>query len=138
MEEDETTLIAKKGFPLHWEVLLLALLVAGLHYVAEIFYLYWTIEWFDILMHFLGGFLIALFAMYILSRIGWFKNEKQYTLICILFTLAITLIIGLSWELWELFVGFSDQITDLMDTITDIVMDLTGAITAYVYNRKKI
>jgi len=130
--------LPSKRIPLHWEILIVSFLVATLHYVASVFSLYWTISWLDILMHFLGGFLIALISIYGLSKIGWFEISKSNTFISIAAVLALTLIVGLSWELWELFAGFSDSLVDLMDTIFDIVMDMIGAIFAYVYNRKQI
>lgn len=44
-----------------------------------------------------------------------------------------TLVIGLFWELWELFVGLSDVIKDQFDSFLDLVMDTAGAISAVLY-----
>jgi len=41
--------------------------------------------------------------------------------------------IGLSWELWELFVGFTDVLSDRTDTIIDLIMDLIGGTSAIIY-----
>lgn len=138
MEENIEIVSSKKLLPLHWEILILSLSIAILHYIATIFSLYWTIPWLDIPMHLLGGFIIALISIYALSKIGWFEINKSNTFISLAAVLALTLIVGLTWELWELFAGFSDRLVDLGDTILDIVMDIIGAISAYAYNRKQI
>lgn len=121
------------------ELILAALLVAFLHQLALNFYLYWTIEWFDILMHFLGGAWVGFGMLYILSIFGFWDNQisrKQEFLIFINLILSL-LVIGLTWELWELFVGFSDRLNDRIDTILDIIMDLIGCLTAFYYGRLK-
>ncbi len=89
-------------------------------------------------MHFLGGFLISLFVIYIYKKLEWFEEFKNKKCIYICSIIAATLIIGLTWELWEVFIGFTDTLTDAVDTVVDVVMDLFGAISAYVYKLKKI
>jgi hypothetical protein len=121
--------------PLIKEIFWLSLLISVMHYAALKFFYYWTISWYDILMHLMGGFLIALIAIYIL--INFFHSaileDKKITAILIL---SFVLIVGLGWELWELFLGFTDVIADRFDTLIDILMDFIGGYFAFLYNKK--
>lgn len=114
------------------EILLVGIVVLGLHLLALKFFLYWTTDWFDILMHFLGGLLVGLTMITFMRRIhkeGEYINNK---LLVASVVLAV-LVIGLTWELWELFVGLSDAIKDKKDSILDVIMDMIGASAAVGY-----
>jgi hypothetical protein len=110
--------------PFFKEFFTLSLVIATLHYVSLELYLYWTISWFDILMHFLGGFLVAIFTIFILYSYSDFENLKKHKIF------LFSLIIGAT------FVGFTNTFRDLNDTIMDIVMDTVGAISAIYYSKK--
>ena len=124
--------------PLLIELLILAVIVAFLHYLALTFYLYWTIEWFDIMMHFLGGAVIAILSMFLFYTSGYMDFPKEHIGSVFAMTLGSVLLIGLVWELWELFVGFSDVLEDQADTFLDLIMDTVGGIVAFTYGKKKI
>lgn len=121
--------------PLTKEIFFLSIAIAFLHYVALTFYYYWTISWYDIMMHLMGGYVISLIASYIL--INFFQKgivaDKKVTAVLIL---SFVLIVGLGWELWELFVGFTDVIEDRVDTLIDIAMDFIGGYFAFLYAKK--
>ena len=120
------------------EIVGLSVAVAIIHYFACEYSLYWAISWFDILMHFLGGLLmgfIALFVFFTSEKISFPKNNR---VLIFSLTIGFVLIVGLIWELWELFVGFSDVLNDVGDTILDLIMDTAGAIVAYLLTIKKI
>jgi hypothetical protein len=121
--------------PFFKEFFTLSLVIATLHYVSLELYLYWTISWFDILMHFLGGFLVAIFTIFILYSYSDFENLKKHKIFLFSLIIGATLVVGLGWELWEIFVGFTNTFRDLNDTIMDIVMDTVGAISA-IYSKK--
>ena len=114
------------------EIIGLGLLISIFHYLALKLFLYWTTDWFDVLMHFLGGFLIGLIMIAFIKRIH--VNEEMPSK-KLLFTAVIlgVLVIGLTWELWEIFVGFTDVLKDQVDTMIDLVMDLIGGIVATLY-----
>jgi|AntRauTorckE6833_2_1112554.scaffolds.fasta_scaffold00357_27 hypothetical protein len=122
--------------PFFKEFFTLSLVIATLHYVSLELYLYWTISWFDILMHFLGGFLVAIFTIFILYSYSDFENLKKHKIFLFSLIIGATLVVGLGWELWEIFVGFTNTFRDLNDTIMDIVMDTVGAISAIYYSKK--
>lgn len=84
------------------EIFWFAIVVFIFHYTALTLYFYWTISWFDILMHLMGGFLMGLIGMFILIKTQKeevFKHKK----VSLMLVLSFALIIGLGWELWKLF-----------------------------------
>jgi|ETN02SMinimDraft_4_1059925.scaffolds.fasta_scaffold126046_1 hypothetical protein len=109
------------------------LIVAILHTVALFYYLYWIFEWFDILMHFLGGLFaafVSLFAYkFLLSE--KFHNNKML----LINTLIAVLIIGIVWEIFELYfdITYADEGNYIGDTILDYIMDLIGAYFGFLY-----
>ncbi|HMO78978.1 MAG TPA: hypothetical protein PJ997_02235 [Candidatus Paceibacterota bacterium] len=119
------------------EIFSLSIIVAVLHYVATIYSFYWSVDWFDIMMHFLGGLLMGLIAFWIFFTSEKINYPKDNSLVIFFTVVGFTLIIGLSWELWEIFVGFTDVDLDMGDTILDIIMDVIGAIAAYYYGLLK-
>jgi fructose-specific phosphotransferase system IIC component len=114
------------------EIFGVAVLTAVLHYYALQLFLYWTVGWFDILMHILGGLLIGLIAISFIKRI----HAPEYVLhknVIIIFTLFSVLVVALTWELWEIFVGFTNVLDDQGDTILDVIMGLIGGAGALSY-----
>lgn len=124
--------------PLIWEILALSVVVAVLHKIALVLFLYWTVSWFDILMHFLGGLLIGLISIFIFFILRFVSIPKNHILNVFIITVGSVLIVGLVWELWEVFVGLTNVLKDQVDTAIDIVMDLIGASAAFLYAKKKI
>ena len=126
--------------PLLVDLLVSAVIVAGLHYAALTFSLYWTTDWFDILMHFLGGFVIGLGAIFVFFTSGYIAITQtvRHHRVAILIVVMSVLIVGLGWEVWELFVGFTDRFSELGDTILDVIMDTCGAFAAFYYSKEKI
>lgn len=112
------------------EILFVAILTLFLHLVSLKFFLYWTIWWFDIPLHFLGGFLIGLIAISFLKII----NRNTFVTFNLFFlTIFAVMIVGLVWELWEIFIGFTDVLKDKGDTILDLIMDFLGGIFSVLY-----
>ncbi len=126
--------------PLLVELFISAVVVAGLHYAALTFSLYWTTEWFDILMHFLGGAVIGLGSSFVFFTSGYIPVTLQIrnSSLILLMMIFSVLVVGLAWEVWELFAGFTEIGTDLADTILDIIMDTLGGIAAFYYVKGKI
>jgi len=120
------------------EIFFIGILVAVLHQTALSLGLYWTVEWLDILMHFLGGVLIALITLLFIYDKKFVSFSNHHPILMFFFALTFVLIIGLAWELWELYMGMSDIKTDAVDSGIDIVMDTIGGVVAYLYSRKKI
>lgn len=119
------------------EVAILSILILFLHLIAIKFYLYWTTDWFDILMHFLGGLLIGLIVLFILKIFISKIFNDDHELILNLLVIGLVLVVGLSWELGEIFVGLTDIFSDKIDTAVDLIMDTIGAIVSIFYLRSK-
>ncbi len=79
--------------------------------------------------------LIALFAFFTSGKIHLPQTNR---VVIFSITVSFVLIIGLFWELWELFAGLSSVLNDLGDTILDLVMDTVGAIVAYLFAVNRI
>ena len=122
-------LIRSKTFGLF--VLALCVL-AVMHIIATIFFLYWTYPWMDIPMHVLGGAVVAFFflAMWDGYAKGSFKKGLAVTL-------GVVFAVGAVWELFE-FMGGITMLTDagyVGDTLKDFTMDLVGGFVGYLYVR---
>ncbi len=109
-----------------------------INYAAMTFFWYSTIWWFDMPMHFLGGFWLGLMALwaYLLVR----RKQPVLQWNSVFWTVFIlTLCVGVAWELFE--VGIDRFITlvshNSLDTVSDIFFDLAGAFTAFFYAMRK-
>jgi hypothetical protein len=112
-------------------VLLLAVIVYWLDAIAQDNFYYWIYWWYDIMMHFLGGFLVASFVLWFFLRFGFnrFQTLSAFFVISIVSGFSI----GIGWELFEYFSGILQQQPGniIGDTILDLVMDCVGAIAAW-------
>ena len=124
--------------PLLKEIFVLATVVALLHYMALSLYLYWTVSWFDILMHLLGGVLIGLIAAFVSYTSGYFHFPREHQGAVFAMIIGAVLVVGMAWELWELFLGWTDVLADQRDTMIDIAMDTLGGMIAYQYAQRFI
>lgn len=106
-------------------------IVFGLNFLATFLNWYRLMWWFDMLMHFLGGFFIAWLVIYILMR---FSKEKRiiYNSFLIKQVLLWSLVIGLGWEWFEWATDFITGAGDMhmLDSYSDIFFDMAGALTA--------
>jgi hypothetical protein len=117
--------------PLLKEFFFAALITAILHFFALKTSLYWTTEWFDIVMHFLGGLTAGLGVFFVILSLGMITHHEVSKKLLFFSVITGALLIGVVWELWELFMQFTDISTDMLDTVLDIVMDTVGAICAF-------
>ncbi|MFZ2205576.1 MAG: hypothetical protein WAV23_03220 [Minisyncoccia bacterium] len=113
-----------------------------LNSLALKFHWYSSVWWFDIPMHFMGGFWIGLawIWLFVPSNLpnlpkkvgGWGKS--------ILKIILGVLLIGVLWEIFEIIVN--ETITknqfNYLDTFSDICFDLAGGFTALYYCLKRI
>jgi len=108
-------------------------LIFILNFIAGKFYWYYTIWYFDIIMHVFGGFFIALLLF-------WLFSVKEISFKIIIQIIFGVLLVGVLWELFE-FV-FNNVIAgdsfNSLDSISDIFCDLAGSCFAITYFYKKI
>lgn len=113
-----------------WFFLFLATIFAAVHRLAMIASLYWYYPWFDIVMHFWGGVLVAL-GMISLSTLKVARYQPNLkNILLVLFTAMI------SWEVFERAIGLYSSDTYLFDTTKDMVMGLLGGLSGYFIFRK--
>jgi len=103
-----------------------------LNFIAGKLYWYSSIWWFDILMHFLGGFWLGMFFLWF-----FYKDLNNATLEKKIFLKIIlgVLLVGFGWEVYEIIVNdiFAKNTFDLFDTSLDMVCDLVGGVVAYYF-----
>ena len=102
-------------------------------------HLYFLLWWFDIPMHMLGGFWVALTSMVIYYHLGWVHRHDRSPSFVVTAMLATTLIIGIFWEVFEFSVEHLVKLNDngVFDTLKDLLDDMIGAVIASVIFIKK-
>jgi len=102
-------------------------LTAGLHFWFLAVDLYYTSLWVDIPVHLLGGVVIASLYFWFASFIPKLSKPTWSRM------LVVILVIGMSWELWEVFVGAADmsKLDYAPDTVQDMVNDTLGALSTW-------
>lgn len=123
---------------------ILAIITVLIAHGVGVLGMYWIYRWFDIPVHFLGGFAAGILALdikgYVVAELKTrYISSKLFVLI---YVLGVTALVGVGWELHEYAL---DQIRntevilqpDLADTMLDFTMDLCGGLFAYVISRRK-
>lgn len=111
-----------------YAVALLIASIAVIHIASLQWYLYWQFVWLDVPVHFLGGVWIALFVIWVLGRIG-----RSPGLLEIVVWVAL---VGVAWELFELWGGIPMEDNFAFDTALDLLMDLIGACVGFAWARR--
>jgi hypothetical protein len=110
-------------------IIVIGLFIFIFDFFAKKFHWYFNMWYLDILMHFLGGFLIALTGIYLGSgSLSWdFKSNIKI----ILFILSI----GILWEIYEITINQSitKNTFNLLDTLSDLFFDLLGGLVLICY-----
>lgn len=103
-----------------------------LNFIAGKLYWYSSIWWFDILMHFLGGFWLGLVFLWFLYND---LHKPQLSKDNFIKLILGVLFVGFGWEIYEIIVNdlLAKNTFDLFDTSLDMICDLTGGITAYYF-----
>lgn len=101
------------------------------NFIAVKLYWYSAIWYFDMIMHFIGGFWVGLCFFYIFPG----KNSISGILRAILFVLLV----GIGWEVFEAIVNsltVRDSF-DYSDTFSDLFFDISGGLCAILYIWRK-
>lgn len=102
-------------------IYLAAFLGVGLDASSDIFHFYSQVIWWDKLMHFAGGLIVALIIIYI------FKPSYFYTILLVSF-------LGFLYEYWEFLIdqyyfGYSKALGSGPDTVDDMLFNVIGVVT---------
>lgn len=104
---------------------------------------YYLLPWYDVLIHCIMGYAIAILGLFFICRMGEHKKMKAITiaLFCLFFSLGIELL----WEIFEraldVFFGQTAQGIKVdgtnsplvVDTIQDFICNLSGALLFFVH-----
>lgn len=112
---------------------LLVALIALVNFGAIKFHWYYSLWWFDMPMHFLGGMWVAMLII-------WYLGDSKFSIESVGRVILGAFIVGLAWEVFELLLNeqFVQNAYDLPDTLSDIFFDLSGAFTAVLYTAMRI
>jgi hypothetical protein len=99
-----------------------------MNYLGEKFYWQYSIWFFDMPIHFLGGAWVNMFFIYAFSRTG---RKSDLILAGVIFTLAW----GVGWEIFEyaVFNKIGSTPFSILDTLSDICFDMAGCLAAFIY-----
>lgn len=114
-------------------MLVVAILVAALHLLALEYYLYWTLWWFDMLLHLLGGVWVSFTTFWLLYIARLVPHIPQHVFSMVIAFVVATLIVGVGWEVVEHSAGVIERPSYGRDTTIDIIMDVVGALLAALY-----
>jgi hypothetical protein len=135
------TALDRKNLLIHLALLIVSIFF--LNFFANKFDWYSSIWYFDIIMHFLGGFWVGLLALYFFSSISEsFRLSREFKALpgeLILKKLFFVFVIGIGWEIFEfIFTNIIAQIPfDVLDTLSDISFDVIGGLCVIIYLWKK-
>ncbi|MES2416531.1 MAG: hypothetical protein V4504_02435 [Patescibacteria group bacterium] len=101
------------------------------NFLAMKFYWYSSLWWFDMPMHFLGGFFLGMIGLYLLL-------PKDFSSAYVFKLFLFVLVVGAGWEVFEIIVNqISSNPFYILDTISDIFFDVSGGLSAILYLCRK-
>lgn len=107
--------------------------ITALHVAALYFFWYWSIWWYDILMHTLGGVWVGGVALFLFSTDRFSGFPTRVPLFQYILPFLIVVAVGFLWESYEFSVDTliaPDPQNDLLDTVADMGADVVGALLA--------
>ncbi len=125
----------KKYHFLYTSLVLVALLWV-LNYVALSLHLYWTLWWLDNVAHFLGGFSLGFFALYIFHESGLFGDSLSFSRVIFLSFIFVMILSG-AWEIFEYVNGITQSTEKYsLDVVHDLLSDTLGVILALLITKR--
>ncbi len=106
----------------------LVIFISLVNFLALKFHWYYSMWWFDMPMHFLGGMWVGLFVI-------WFLAERDLSAKEIGQVILGVFVVAFAWEVFE-FVLNAETVKntfDLRDTVSDLFFGLSGGFTAIFY-----
>lgn len=91
---------------------------------------FWTVFWWDIVLHVLGGLWVALAAAWFASLFGYRLTPLQAAICAV--------VVGIAWELFEylLDIGGSAFMSYPVDTAKDLIDDAVGGALGALFLRR--
>ncbi len=106
---------------------------------------YATYQWFDLLTHFLGGFIIGGLGLWILLKTDFrtlfFRKNNVPSAQILFLGFAVAVMVGIGWEIFEALIDpfLSKEAGYIGDTALDLIADSAGGLlVAFLFfsNRK--
>jgi len=113
-------------------IFFLASSIAFLHMIGSEFFLYWRFWWYDIVMHFLGGLMVGMIALWVYNYFEYFKNKEINKSLIFLYTFLVVLSVGIGWEVFEFLIEVDFSNNYISDTSLDLIMDIVGSLFSSV------
>lgn len=115
-------------------------IIAILYVVGFVFRWNYSVWWYDLLLHFLGGMWVAIAANKFL-RISTSLTFTRSNLVRPLLIIALVALIGVTWEIYEFTIDeifFEERALwraqdGNTDTMTDLMIDLLGGVVVTGY-----
>ena len=131
MEQD----LARKniGQRLFRDAFVLLVLVGVLDYIGVKLYLFWTLHYYDSLVHFTAGITVGLGSVWLWMQLSKGRLTQKHV---VWSAFVGALVVGVVWEIFELTNGItllSDGIHYVTDTSSDLLMDVSGGLIAALY-----
>ena len=125
-----------KRYPFLYASFVSVLLLGIVHFVAVALYLYWTIWWFDNLSHFLAGFSLGFFSLFIFYESGLFRDKLSFLKVSFI-SFIFVMMLGGVWEIFEYANGLTQSTEKYsLDVVHDLLSDSLGAILALLIARR--
>ena len=102
-------------------------LLAVIHIIALELFLYWRFWWFDIAMHLIGGSVVAL-GLFTLRDLRIIIPARYLQVVPVL---LLVIVVAMTWEVYELFIGVPIESDFVVDTLTDLCMGTIGGLIGY-------
>jgi len=118
-------------------LLAVILLILALHLLALDQFLYWRFWWYDLVMHFLGGFWLAITSLWLIYFSGYAKDYQPKINRVLLIVLGSVIIFGILWEIFEYVSGATyNGESYALDTALDLLLDVLGGCFGYLISLK--
>ncbi len=125
-------LILKGMLKLPTVMFLVALIVlATIHLIALNFFLYWHFFWLDIFVHGFAGAIVALGIF----TVADFWPRFSHRWLNFIPVVTVVLVVGLAWEVFEIWNGIMIEDNFLIDFTIDLIMDIFGGTIGFLVGR---
>lgn len=105
--------------------------------LANRFFWYDSLWWFDMPMHFLGGFIVATLTLLVFIKWNSIKGDSHIRIrSIILISFFSALVIGIGWEIFEFIVDLFYPLAHMahvLDSFSDLFFDASGGMCAALY-----
>lgn len=126
-------------YSLLYIALVITALVAVLDFIAMSFDLYWSLWWFDNVVHFLAGLAGGCVAVWFLFDSGLFYKKPPTIVQSIIGAFVLLMIVGVAWEIFEYANGLTQSTESYpLDTFHDLLSDAAGSVLAGLIGVKSI